>query len=115
MYKAYFENAFLTSEEAKTTLIDGPEMLYLSTSGKMDTNGDVNLGFKQRKKEFKMSRAMLFPLHVDFFQQQKLLPPQVTVGINFHPSSNQFRIRSGVGQADRNQVVVIGKSTNLHG
>lgn len=115
-YRAYIETVLNYCKEVQETRLL-TEGWVKDTTGKMDVttvNGD-NTGLKERTKWFAASAVveMCGRLHLDMFQQGRVLLPGVDMHLKLVPSSNEFFVKSaapGQGAQQEKFKVVIEKA-----
>ncbi|XP_060579279.1 uncharacterized protein F54H12.2-like [Ruditapes philippinarum] len=94
-YKAYIDTILQSNENMQVNLLTS--QLFFKDTGDVGTNDGKtgsNSGLFMRYVLTKGSKIvdMEGPLHIDLFQQSKLLINVVSVGIKLHPSRDAFRI-----------------------
>jgi len=91
-YKSYFENVLTYGYDARNTALRAQQF-------HMDTNEHFesfthNLGLNARKAICKESKTFQVssPIHSDFFQTDKLLPPGLSILLRLHRAADSFVI-----------------------
>ncbi len=86
----------------------------MDKSGSQDVMDNTNPGFESRRSLCALSATVhtMAPIHSEIFTQTKLFPPNTTIGITLHQTSDDFRIMSGVPVATRTQKLVFCKWAN---
>lgn len=94
-YKAYIDTVLQSNEAMQANLL-GSQLFYKDTGNLDDNDGKTgtNGGLFKRYSLTKGSKIveMEGPLHIDLFQQSKLLINGVSVGIKLHPTRDTFSI-----------------------
>ena len=92
-YRGYMESTFTFAKEAKETWLASGGYSG-DTAGQMNTLGDANAGFKERKAMCKSSRkfVLIGKVHSELFNQPKLILNQVELKIEFHRAEDVFSL-----------------------
>ncbi|XP_021354323.1 uncharacterized protein LOC110450876 [Mizuhopecten yessoensis] len=90
-YRAYIETLLSYGPAAKDSQLTGA-MWHKDTAGKMDTQGNENLGYVARKAMTAGSRTvdLMGKIHADVFAQERYLVNNVDVEINMSRSKDVF-------------------------
>lgn len=92
-YKAYLETLLSYSAPAQESHLLSCGWLA-DTAGKFDITTDDNDGYKRRKamSALSVSFEVMTPVHCDFLQCDKFLPPGVTLSIKFNRAPDNFAL-----------------------
>ena len=108
-YKAYIDTILQTNKDSQENMLTS--QLFFKDNGDLGTNDaktGSNNGLKTRYKYTEGSKIIDLegPLHIDLFQQPKLLINRVSIGIKLHPSRDPFRlITDSIAPDGRVQIV----------
>lgn len=102
-YKAYFETVLTYSENAENGHLRASHFRMDTANAFQDYNiADANVphnqGYRKRRHECRESRSIQadVPIHCDFFQLNKYIPPGVEITVRFHRASDAFCIVAAV-------------------
>lgn len=98
-YKAFFETLFSYSDTAKKSHLGACSGWADDTIEQMDTIGDENLGYRDRKHVVARTRTFDYciPLHCDIFQCSKLIPPNTPIKICLSRMPDAFSLMCANG------------------
>jgi hypothetical protein len=99
-YKAYFETVLSYSGSARSSHLRA-SMLLMDTATRFENYGAENLGYEARKTLTSESRSLQVegPVHSDFLNIDKFLPPGVEITVRFHRAPDAFALMSNVANA----------------
>ncbi|KAK7484452.1 hypothetical protein BaRGS_00024344 [Batillaria attramentaria] len=100
-YRAYLETLLSYGTDAKNTHLQAA-MWYKDRAGQMEAAPADNHGLRDRRRLINQSRSveLMGRLHLDFFQQEKLLVNGVSMKLRLVRSRDAFSLHSLQGGAD---------------
>lgn len=115
-YKAYFETVLTYSQSARDSHLRA-SILKMDVAQRFEdytvNGGGHNTGYQQRRLLTAQSISMQIctPVHCDFLQLNKYIPPGVEITIRFHRSPDAFAI---VAHNNNNQFKVVIEDIKLY-
>ena len=98
-YKSYFETMLTYGFDSKYSHLT-TSLFYKDTPGRFDNLSGENQGYLKRRQNVKNGKLFDFcsPLHVDFLNSPRVIPPFVKIKLKFIRSKDSFSILSNCGE-----------------